>query len=60
MARYMIETEDRRKDGGPFVVIIRRWGAWSAIGIGAGHTLQVALRFAIREVRVRRHAGQFR
>jgi hypothetical protein len=58
---YRIEVIDRRGDGGPWVVFIRRHESRIAIGVGADrHALRAAVASAVSEVRYRRRAGQFR
>lgn len=58
---YRIAIDDRRAEGGPFVVYVRRNGSRLAVGVGAdSHSLASAVRYALAEVRLRRRAGQFR
>lgn len=66
---YRVQVEDRRADGGPFVVFVRRQTEVmrargvgpSCVGVGADFQSKVrAAGYALAEVHLRRRVGQFR
>jgi ribosomal protein S12 methylthiotransferase accessory factor YcaO len=62
---YRVEIRDQRAEGGSYVVLIRRSSfpdvGPSCVGVGAGRRdPKAAIASAMREVRYRRRAGQFR
>lgn len=60
MVTYQIEAQYVDRGGPNHTVVIRRSESTIAIGVGCGRDLAEAIRSARKEVRYRRHAGEFR